>query len=238
MKKKSEAISQKTEEVVVPQSESSTATVADQPGELIPEQWREFIEEMLVSGLAVEDIAEVARGKAGLTISASAILAHFRTHSELQKRRAEATIQGVEDLKQALGNPGSDHVMVQLANSALMIGYMGLTRARANSLTIKDAEMIRLERENLKLKNRVLKMREIGHARSNQLHLKKLRYEDVKYETAYQKLVKLKHELRALMHEGKLDKETLEKIKEIYGIIRLPFLDENSEAELLARKDQ
>jgi hypothetical protein len=241
MTKQSEDRSLKTDEgaaLAPPQRVDAEGREPEPPAELIPEQWRGFIEEMLVSGLAVEDIAEIARGKAGLEIAESAILAHFRTHPELQKRRAEATIQGVEDLKKALGSPGSDHAMAQLANSALMIGYMGLTRARANSLTIKDAEMIRLERENLKLKHRVLKMREIQHARSNELHARKLRYEDIKYETAVQKLAKLKRELKALMNEGKLETETLEKIKEIYGIVKLPFLDENSEAELRAQAGQ
>jgi len=210
--------------------EASADTAAPRP--LIREEWREFVEEMLVAGLAVEDIAEAVVQKGGPVIRDGAILAHFRTHPDLQKRRVESTVNGVEKLAGALGNPEADHALTQLANSALMVGYMGLTKSRASSITIKDAESIRLQRLNLKLRKRYLELKERGQRWQNSLLNKRLRFEDVKYQTACEKLTQLRKTMRTLMEEGKLEPSTLEKIKEIYGIVRQPFIDENSKAPL------
>ncbi|MBI4164723.1 MAG: hypothetical protein HY508_03195 [Acidobacteria bacterium] len=202
---------------------------ASAPRPLIQEEWLPFVEEMLVAGLAVEDIAEAVIARGGPEISDGAILAHFRTHLDLQKRRVEQTVEGVAKLRQALGNPEADHTLVELANSALMAGYMGLTNKRAGSLTIKDAEVIRLSRENLKLRKRYMALKERGQARENRLLQSRLRYEDIKYDTAVERLKHLRKEFRSLMEAGKLEAGTLEKIREIYGIIKQPFNYENTE---------
>lgn len=196
------------------------------PGAFIPEEWREFVEEMLVVGLAVEDIVEAVIAKGGERITAGAVLAHYRSQPELQKRRIEETVKGVGELRAALGNPEADQALFELANSALMVGYMGLTKNRANSITIKDAECIRLARENLKLRKRYLELKEIGEKRQNQVHWKRLRYEDVKHDKACLELKKLRKSLRGLMEQGKLDTDTLAKIKEIYGIVQQPFIED------------
>jgi hypothetical protein len=196
---------------------------------LIPEEWRPLVEELLTSGLAVEDIVEAVVDQGGPHIREGAILAHFRTHAHLQKHRVENTVDGAAKLRAALGNPEADHGLTQLANSALMIGYMGLTKKRSNSITIKDAEVIRLARQNLKLRQRYLRLKEVNVKRANELQWRKLRYEDVKYETAVTKLRSLRHALRALMNEGKLEPDTLDKIREIYGIIKQPYIAEDTE---------
>lgn len=204
------------------------ATEAIGPNErpLIPEEWRGLVEDLLVAGLAVEDIVEAVLEKNGPVIKEGAILSHFRTHPDLQKRRVENTVSGVEKLAGALGNPEADHALTQLANSALMVGYMGLTKKRANSITIKDAEVIRLSRENLQLRKQYLKLKEVGQARTNQLLDKRLRFEDVKHDKACEELKKLRGSLGTLMREGKLEQNTLNKIKEIYGIVQQPFIEE------------
>ena len=199
------------------------------PGPLIPAECRELVEELLVAGLAVEDIAEAVAAQGGPPLTDGAILAHFRTHPHLQRERIEETAAGAAKLRAALGNPEADDGLVQLANSALMVGYMGLTKKRSNSITIKDAECIRLTRENHKIRRRLLRLQEAGAKRDNLLRHKKLRYEDVKYDTALEKLKLLRKQFRLLMEEGKLDVGTLEKIREIYGIIRQPFIPDISE---------
>ena len=199
------------------------------PGPLIPEACRKFVEELLVGGLAVEDIAEAVAAQYGLQLTDGALLAHFRTHPHLQKERIEKTAAGAVKLREALGNPEADDGLVQLANSALMVGYMGLTKKRSNSITIKDAECIRLTRENQKIRRRLLRLQEAGQKRENTLAYKKLRYEDVKYDTAVEKLKLLRKQFRLLMEEGKLDAATLDKIREIYGIIRQPFIPDITE---------
>jgi hypothetical protein len=196
---------------------------------LIAEEWRPMVEELLISGLAVEDIAEAVAAHGGPPLTAGAILAHFRTHPHLQKARIENTTAGAAKLRDALGNPEADEGLVQLANSALMIGYMGLTKNRSNSITIKDAECIRLMRENLKLKQQNLKLKEVGEKRENALRWRKARYEDIKFDTAVEKLKLLRKQFRLLMEEGKLDAGTLDKIREIYGIIRRPYLGDITE---------
>lgn len=219
------------ERVAPPAVEQQTAAA---PKPLIDEEWRAFVEEMLVAGLAVEEIVEAVAAKDGPPLKVGAILAHFRTHPELQKRRVEQTVSGVAKLRAALGNPESDQAVTELANSALMIGYMGLSQKSAHSITIKDAEMIRLSGENLKLRKRYLELKERGQKRENRLLYKRLRYEDVKYDTAFVKLKHLRKTLRTLMEEGKLEPSTLDKIREIYGIIRQPFIEENSKTPLKA----
>ena len=199
------------------------------PGPLIPEECRELVEELLVAGLAVEDIAEAVAAQGGPPLTDGAILAHFRTHAHLQKERIAETAAGAAKLREALGNPEADDGLVQLANSALMVGYMGLTKKRSNSITIKDAECIRLTRENHKIRRRLLRLQEAGQKRENTLASKKLRYEDVKYDTALEKLKLLRKQFRLLMEEGKLDPATLDKIREIYGIIRQPFIPDITE---------
>ena len=212
--------------------ERAAPPAAGAPKPLIQEEWRAFVEEMLVAGLAVEEIVEAVAAKNGPDIKAGAILAHFRTHPELQKRRVEQTVSGVARLREALGNPESDQALTELASSALMVGYMGLSQKSAHSITMKDAEMIRLSGENLKLRKRYMELKEQGQKRENKLLYKRLRYEDIKYETACVKLKQLRKSLRTLMEEGKLEPSTIEKIKEIYGIIRQPFIEENSKPPL------
>lgn len=199
------------------------------PGPLIPEGCRELVEELLVAGLTVEDIAEAVAAQGGPTLTDGAILAHFRTHPHLQRARIEQTAAGAAKLREALGNPEADEGLVLLANSALMVGYMGLTKKRSNSITIKDAECIRLTRENQKIRRRLLRLHEAAAKRDNTLRYKKLRYEDVKYHTAVEKLKLLRKQFRLLMEEGKLDVTTLDKIREIYGIIRQPFLPDTTQ---------
>lgn len=199
------------------------------PGPLIPEAWRKDVEDLLTAGLAVEDIVEAVIAKGGPEIPEGAILAHFRTRPELQARRVKQTVAGTAEMREALGNPQADHTLVELANSALMIGYMGLTKKRGASITIKDAEVVRLARQNLKLRRRVLRMKELNEKRAHEVHWRRIRYEDVKYQTAVERLKQLRRGLRTLMEEGKLDAGTLERIREIYGIIRQPYTLENTE---------
>lgn len=195
---------------------------------LIPEAWREFVEDMLVSGSTAEDVVEAVIAQGGPEISVGAVLGHFRARPALLVKRVKQTLAGAAKLRDALGNPEADHALVELANAALMVGYQGLSRKSA-SLTIKDAETIRLARQNHKLRQRILRLKEVNLKRANELHWKKLRYEDVKYDTAVVKLKHLRQALRALLAEGKLESSTLDKIREIYGIIRQPFIPETTE---------
>ena len=165
------------------------------------------------------------------------MLGHFRAHPGLQIKRVKQTLAGAAELRDALGNPQADHALVELANAALLIGYQGLTR-KSGSITIKDAEVIRLARQNLKLRQRVLRLKEVSVKRANDLHWKKLRYEDVKYDTALEKLKQLRHALHSLMAEGKLESGTLEKIREIYGIIRQPFIPPETEDPAAAQPQE
>jgi hypothetical protein len=197
------------------------------PRLLIPEEWRNDVEELLVAGAAVEEIVEAVMAKGGPEIPAGAVLGHYRIRPDLQRRRVEQTVKGAAELREALGNPQADHALVQLANAALIVGYQGLTKKSA-SLTIKDAETIRLARQNLKLRQRILRIKALNERRAHALHWKRLRYEDVKYATAVARLKQLRRELHGLMEEGKLEPQTLEKIREIYGIIRQPYIPPES----------
>ena len=196
---------------------------------LIPDEWRNVVEELLTTGSTAEDVVEAVIGQGGPEVSVGAVLGHFRAHPGLQIQRVKQTLAGAAELRDALGNPQADHALVELANAALLVGYQGLTR-KSGSITIKDAEVIRLARENLKLRRRVLRLKEVSVKRANDLHWKKLRYEDVKYDTALEKLNQLRHALHSLMAEGKLESGTLEKIREIYGIIRQPFIPPEGES--------
>lgn len=190
---------------------------------IIPAEWQGAVEELLIAGCTVEEVVETVNAQGGPEIPTGAVESHFRRSPALQRRRAQHLVEAAEQLRAALGNPQADHALVQLANAALMSGYLGLTRKNA-SLTIKDAECIRLARQNLKLRKRILRIKELNEERAHQLNWRRLRYEDVKYDTAVEKLKQLRQQLRTLMAEGKLESGTLEKIREIYGIIKQPFI--------------
>ena len=185
----------------------------------LPDEKRRLVEQMLVEGAPFEDVVDAVNERDGDGVTLTAVENFFRGDLELQKRRARHQVESVQALKQSLGDP--DSAEGQLAAAALFTGFLGLNRKSAE-LNLKDAERLRLLRENLSLRNRLLRLRGKREVQLMAYTKARIKLELAKWELAKGQITKLYRELQAPGQEARLGPETLQKIQEIYGLISLP----------------
>ena len=182
---------------------------------------KQFIDDLLIEGATFEDVVESVAEKGDVRVTLQAVRNYFRSNLDLQKRRVLRQVEKAQELKKAFGNP--DSAEAELAEAMFLTGFMGVTRKSAE-LNLKDAETVRMGRENLRLRNQVLRLRErkleqdedFNRARTNVM-LKKL-------EILQLNINQLKSVMASESKQNKLGPETLQKIQEIYGIAALPTI--------------
>lgn len=182
---------------------------------------KDFIDDLLVEGATFEDVVESVAEKYDLRVTLQAVTNYFRGNLELQKRRVLRQVEKANELKKAFADP--DSAEAELADAMFMTGYMGVTRKGAE-IKLKDIESIRLGKENLRLRNRVLRHRQKENRQ--QRRYRRLR-EDLarkKLEFYTLKAAELKRAMAAEHKQNKLGPETLRAIQEIYGIATIPSL--------------
>lgn len=115
----------------------------------------------------------------------------------------------------------------RLAKATFLTGYLRVRRD-ASQITPKDAERVRVARENLSLRRRILIMQ------------KEKAVQELKYSHARTRMIlltqeKLKEEILKLQQEAKghragepMGPEMLQKIQQLYGLACQPLFDEES----------
>ncbi|MCL5671578.1 MAG: hypothetical protein M1423_09850 [Acidobacteria bacterium] len=192
----------------------------------LPQDLRQLVERMLTEGATFEDAQEAVNERGGPTVTLQAIQNCYRGNLELQKSRIHFQLERARELRESFVHP--DSAEAQLASAAILTGLQSLTRKGA-AMTLRECIHARLERENLMLKQDLLRMKVAREAEDQRLRRTKFHSELIKWQAAKVKLQQLR---RQLMLEGKnkmLGPEAMEKIQEIYGLLRIPVVARDPE---------
>ena len=187
----------------------------------LPEELRELVDRMLREGATFEDVYEALDERGGPTLTLQGIQNFYRGNLDLQTRRIEYQLERARQLQESCAHP--DSAEAQLAQAAILTGLQCLTR-KSTQLTSRETIHIWLQRENLRLKRELLRLKVAREAEDQRLRRTKLRSEMIKWKYARIKLQQLR---RQLIQEGKtklLGPEAMEKIQEIYGLLRIPVV--------------
>lgn len=185
----------------------------------LPPRLRQLVERLLVEGATFEDTVEAVneRGKEGVTLQA--VRDYFRSHLELQQRRIQRQMETAQALTKALRHPRSGQA--KLAQAIMLTGLMGVSRREA-AFGVKDAMSTKLQRENLGLRQQLLLLKVRKEIKDQKYAEARLRNELARWELTRGHIEVLKQQLAKTGEESKLGPETLQKIREIYGLIAEP----------------
>jgi hypothetical protein len=197
-------------------------------GQLPPEK-RPLVEELLVEGATFEDVVEAANEGEGPKVTQGVVAHFFRTNLEIQKRRVQRLVEKAEALKASLhADPNSAEG--KLAEAALLTGLLRLSRDGAE-LSLKDAVSLRMQRDNLRLRRRILHMKERDAIQKHRFNEARMRHEFEKFRLTKEKARQAREHLRSLKQGQQLGPETFRKIQEIYGLLNEPFIPPELQAE-------
>ena len=182
---------------------------------------KDFIDDLLVEGATFEDVVESVEEKGEFRVTLQAVTNYFRSNLDLQKRRVLRQVEKAQELKKAFADP--DSAEAELADAMFLTGFMGVTRKSAE-LNLKDAEMVRLGKENLRLRNNVLRLRERKLEQDENFNYARTKVMLKKLEMLQLNINQLKSVMGTERKQNKLGPETLQKIQEIYGIAALPTI--------------
>jgi hypothetical protein len=198
-------------------------TFKNDVGHLDPDR-QNLISRMLIEGSTFEDVVEAVNERGGDGITLSAVQNYFQGNLEIQAKRVRRLIESGEALLATVGkDPKSAEA--RLARATFLTGYLRVRRD-ASQISPKDAERVRVERENLSLKRRILVMQ------------KEKAEQELKYSNARTRMIlltqeKLKEEILKLQQEAKghragepMGPEMLQKIQQLYGLACQPLLGE------------
>jgi hypothetical protein len=187
------------------------------PGELTPEQ-EKTARELLIQGATFENVVLTLAAR-GQQVSDLAVENFFRSNPELHSLRAKRTIQVARKIRTECegGDPGD----VELADAVIMTGLQRL-RSTTAELDVNEALRRRNEREitHLRRQNVVLKGRE--SLAKLDLYRARKRVLNVQWETAREKLKRIKDEVENAKKGELSGPELAARIQEIYGLIEAP----------------
>ena len=211
------------QEPEVKNQESVTAIDLDR---LDPEHMRK-IDDLLGEGATFEDVVRTLNDATGGGIAQQAVENYFHANLDLQKRRVRRMVEKLEELKKSLGDPESAEG--KLAEAALFTGLMGLTR-KSTSIDLEDLETLRLRREKLALERTVMELKAKEARDRRRMVQAQTSYVIAKCDKAKFELRKMMDLLRDLKRGDQLDAQTIGRIREIYGIIRQPYIEPENPA--------
>ena len=184
-------------------------------------EWRELAEQLIVDGSTFEDVAEIFKEREGPRITLHALGVYYQSNLDLQKRRIKHRIELADKLKNAMAHPESTES--RLADATLFTGLVSLSRRHAQ-LTVKDAQSLRLQRGNLQLRQRVLKMKLAQAVREKSIAHQRYLFEEARRQKLTLQNQQLEEILKKLRQDQSLPADVMGKIQEIYGIVREPYI--------------
>ncbi len=188
-------------------------------------EMRELVERMLTEGATFEDIYDAVNER-GVPVTLQAIQNCYRGSLELQKRRIQFQVERAEILKASLANP--DSADAQLANAAMLTGLQSLSRKDAG-MSLRDAVRSTLERRNLMLRRDLLRMKIAREEEEKRFRKTRLAAEVAKLDLTREKIHQLREMLKRQGKSNTLGPEAMEKIQEIYGLLRIPVIPRDVE---------
>jgi len=199
---------------------SSRRDVCTDVAKLEPE-WRELVEQSLVGGFTFDDVVEIFKERKGPRVTLHALEAFYHSRLDVQKRRIQHLLEEVEKLKDAMAHP--ETAEAQLADATLFTGLLRLSR-RNSQLTVKDAQSLRMQKENLQLRKRILHMKLQDASRKKSYAHQRYLFEEARREKLILENRRLQEILKKLRQDETLPTDVVSKIQEIYGIVKQPYI--------------
>lgn len=183
----------------------------------LPAELRQRVERRLVEGARFEEVVESVNERGGPRVTLAAVRDFFRGSVTLQMQRVRFQVRASQALKAALGNPLSAES--DLAEAAFFTGYMCLGRDGSEP-TLKDAERARMERENLRLRQRILRLKEQRELQERDFLRARTSLERAKRRKLNSDIRELHRSVTKPGAKREIGPETIQKIREIYGLVR------------------
>jgi hypothetical protein len=183
----------------------------------LPEEFQKLADRLLVEGARFEEVIETVAERGGARLTLGAVRDYFRRNPTLQMQRVRHQVEAAKKLKAALGNAGSAEA--ELAEAAFLTGFMCLSRDGTEP-TLKEAERARYERENLHLKQRLLRLKEKRAAADLSYVRARTAFEDTRRRKVEGELKQILDQVSQGDQPRELKPETIEKIREIYGLVK------------------
>jgi hypothetical protein len=200
-------------------------TIKNEVGDLSPDL-QSLIRKMLVEGSTFENIVEAIDERGGDGITLNAVQNYFQGDLEIQKMRVRHAIESAEALLSTVGkDPRSAEA--RLARATFLTGYSRVHRDSA-SITPRDAERVRMDRENLTLKHQILIMRRKKAAQDLDYSRARTRLILLTQGKLQEEILKLQREVKAHRAGDPIGPEMLQRIQQLYGLACQPLLYEES----------
>jgi hypothetical protein len=179
-------------------------TFKNDVGDLDPDR-QKLVSKMLIEGSTFEDAVEAVNERGGDGITLNAVQNYFQGNRDKDPKSAEA----------------------RLARATFLTGYLRVRRD-ASLITPKEAEHVRMERENLSLKRRILIMQKEKAVQAMKYSQARTRFIVLTQEKLKEEILKLQQEAKG-RHAGEpMGPEMLQKIQQLYGLACQPLLYEES----------
>ncbi len=203
---------------------------------LLPEPMQQAVRELIVHGATLEGVAhglnnreEWSQAREGAapapadptrySISIDAVRQFYNADPQLQRDRAQYLVDTTEAIARSLGQDGDlDEGASRYARAVIMAGLQKVNESDS-SLSLKDALRHQSERENLQLKNRMMKLR-VEEAERRMIFVRaQTGLMGAKKRFVMGQTEKLHDLMRKLEKKKNITPRTLQKIQEIYGIL-------------------
>jgi hypothetical protein len=182
-------------------------------------EYRELTDRLLTEGSTFEEVVETVAERKGPRLTLGAVRDYFRHNLTLQMQRVRYQKRAADALRAALGDPESAEG--ELAAAAFLTGFMCLGESGSEP-TLKDAEVARLKRENQRLQQRTLRMKERREIEQRSLIRAQAEHHRAQTHDLKVKVREVRCKLKENPKVQELAPEVLQKIEEIYGIVQTP----------------
>jgi hypothetical protein len=173
---------------------------------------------MLIEGATFEDVilTFLARGQ---RVAQHEVENYFRSNPRLHALRASHAVEVARRIRKETkeGDPED----VELADAVIMTGLLRLNRSTA-MLDVNDALRRRYERENVHLKQKVLRLQEKATLVNTEVARARKRMLSVQWKSARHKLREMQEELARGKKNEITGPQLAARIQEIYGLVEAP----------------
>jgi hypothetical protein len=195
------------------------AHTARTPGarELTPDQ-EKTVRKMLIDGATFEDVVLTLEAQ-GRAVAQHVVENYFRSDPQLYVLRVQHMLDVARKVR--VETKGGDPEDLELADAVIMTGLMRLNRSTA-LLDVNDALRRRFERENVLLRQQILRLKARNEIKTGRFYDARTRLLSAQYQKAREQMKETIEKLKDAKHGEISGPELSAKIQEIYGLVQAP----------------
>ena len=199
---------------------------------MLPPKLKKLVEKMLIEGATFQETVEAVNEIGKDKVTLIAIQSFYRSNLELQARRVRYQLETAETLQKALGDPESGQKM--LAGAVVLTGLMRVEN-KGSEFGVQDAVRGKVQQEKMKNEAKALLLKTEKLEMDRGFTDVRVESELLKMKAIRKKLDELEKTLKSKGKRRQLSPETIQKIREIYGLTSkqssAPTDKENSTAQ-------